>query len=506
MAEVVGSGIAVMTERAERFRSRRRMLESRAVPAPLSVFDDGLVQSLLSQDVDLGLIESVVLKEPDLEVTDEDVRRCLSDLDKSYSREKYRALFDGVKETLIDQSLGAAFRLSRADLMGSDRKFKYEDVKKDYGSGFDTTRERLKKERQNPDGTIPDAYNTGKDLGRDEVDLDHTVSKKELHDGMGLFMGTPEERKKAANDPANLHFTDKSNNRSKKSDPLEGWEASQPGKTDRRRTKPADKRARKRIEEEHSIGPGEIARRGMKDGLKVGARQGRQQALARLLSEVISAVFDEVKDVFENGWKGGKYDLKWLDVLKERLDRVMGDILAKWKDVAVAFGTGWLSGFLSATVTALLNMFVRTGKNIVRVIREGFMSIVNAIKVLLRPPDNMNLGEAAHEASKVFATGLAVTGGILAGEAIEEWLTGVPFADLLASVLGGLVSGLGSLFVVFMLDKLDLFGVSADERHAFIMGKLEDRMEGIAAELGLVEPQGSRLPPSLPPGAERLPR
>ena len=134
-------------------------------------------------------------------------------------------------------------------------------------------------------------------------------------------------------------------------------------------------------------------------------------------------------------------------------------------------------GLLSAISTAVINMFVRTSKNAVRLIREGFMSLMKAIKTLIFPPEGMTMNQAAHEASKVFATGLVVTGGILATESIATFINGIPFADTIAMVIGGLLSGLSSLFVVYLLDKLDLFGVNADERHEFIIGTLEPRID-----------------------------
>jgi len=88
----------------------------------------------------------------------------------------------------------------------------------------------------------------------------------------------------------------------------------------------------------------------------------------------------------------------------------------------MAFGTGALSGFLSAIITALINMFVRIGKNIVRLIREGFMSLMKAVKTLLFPPEGMSKKEAVHEATKVLATGIVITGGILATESISTML------------------------------------------------------------------------------------
>ena len=160
--------------------------------------------------------------------------------------------------------------------------------------------------------------------------------------------------------------------------------------------------------------------------------------------------------------------------------------------MAQAFATGALSGFLTSIITALLNMFIRTGKNMVRIIREGFMSLTNALKTLIFPPEGMTAKQAAHEATKILSTGLVITGGIMAGEAIATALGTIPFAGTISMVFTGLLSGLGSLFVVFMLDKLDMFGVNETERHEFIMGRLESRItvsiersETIIKELGL---------------------
>ncbi len=487
-----------MTERSERFRSRRARLDSQTGNILPPMADAKLVGDMLSQEIDWTLIDSVALKVPvfNHEVTGEEVTRCLSDLDEAFTQQKYDALFDGIKDTLIDQLLGRTLGLSRSGLMEADRKFeKYKDVKNDYSKGFYATRKGYKEDKIKADGMITDEY-TGRSHHPNEMDLDHIIPKKKLHK-KGGFMLDPDERAALGNDLGNLAFTHQSKNRSKGSGRLEDQ-----SNTDKRRTKPAQARAENAVKSH--ITTGLVVGRAAKDGVKVGTRQGLQQALALLVSELISAVFSEVKDVFERGWKGGDYSLRWLKILKKRLNRIKKHLLARWQDVAAAFGTSWLSGFLSAIMTALLNMFVRTGRSVVRIIREGFLSIMKAINVLLRPPEGMSLREAAHEASKVFTAGLVVTGGILAGEAIAQSLPPpLGFGDVLASVLGGLISGLGSLFVVFMLDKLDLFGVAFDERHTFIMGALEDRISGatrkiedIAAESGLIGSVRSHAEPS----------
>ena len=469
-----------MTKRVERFRSRRARLDSRVGDLPPPIADAELVQGMLSQEIDWSLIDSISLKVPvfnDVVVTDEEVTRCLSDLDSAFTRQKYDALFEGVKDTLIDQLL-RPFKLSRSDLMEIDRQFVLGDVQRDYRRGSGSTRKLMMAKATNPDGTIKDRYTGESHDPTEKMEMDHWMPIKELHD-QGGFMLDSGEKEALGNDPKNLAITTRSNNRKK------GARSPKDLDHDKRRTRHIGN-----VEDQIPKGL-DFARRAAKDGVKTGNMQGLQQAVALLVSELISAVFAEVKDVFENGWKDKKYDASWLEILRKRLKRIGRHLLNRWKNVAEAFGTGWLSGFLSAIITALINMFVRTSKNVVRIIREGFLSIMKAIKVLLFPPEGMNLHQAAHEATKVFATGLVVTGGILAGDHIANLLP--MFGDVLGPILGGLISGLGSLFVVFMLDKLDLFGVNFDERHAFIMGSLEGRISEITREIEDMAAESERI-------------
>ena len=476
-----------MTERSERFRARRAKLESgdgNAVP-PLA--DAELVGNMLSQAIDWAQIDSVSAKPPvfDYEVTDEEVAQCLLDLDQALTRQKYDALFDGIKDTLIDQLLGP-LHLSRSELGEADRDFRYKG--EEYRSS--TTRKSQMKKKSTEDGKVPNEYTAGKMLTPEQAEVDHVISLHELHHDRGGFMGTAEEKKKWGNDPDNLVFTDRSFNRSKGDKPL---------KVDNPEKHAAQERAERSVSAK--ITKGFVAKRAASDGVKAGTLQAKQQLLALLISELISAVFFEVKDALttlDRGRKSGSDNLTWSDNLNtwlmsltKRLDRVKSRLLSRWRDLAAALGTGWLSGFFSNTiipvvlytVKAVRDRFVKIGYNLVRIIREGFLSIMKAIAVLLNPPEGMSPREAAHEASKVLTTGLVVTGGVLAGEAIANVWSGFPFGNIFASVLGGLISGLGSLFVVFMLDKLDLFGVVLEERHAFIMGSLEGRISEATIEI-----------------------
>ena len=137
--------------------------------------------------------------------------------------------------------------------------------------------------------------------------------------------------------------------------------------------------------------------------------------------------------------------------------------------------------FLSNLVTVIINMFVKTGKNIVRMIREGFFSIVRAIKLMCCPPAGMSFKQAAHEASKIIASGIVIIGGVALEEYVDKMIKLVPLlefiSDILTSVVIGTVTAICTTLVVYMIDKIDFFGVNHDERHAFVMKQLEASMD-----------------------------
>lgn len=215
-----------------------------------------------------------------------------------------------------------------------------------------------------------------------------------------------------------------------------------------------------------------------KTGIKEGAKFGLQQCIGLVLKELTEGIFDEISDIYHHGFNGqNKINASFFAVLKERLLRIGNRILLKWKDVVKAFGEGFFSGFLSNIVTVVINMFVTTGKRVVRIIREGLYSLLKALKLLFFPPENLNFREAAHEATKLIVAGLAITGGIILEEYLEVLTNTIPFADTISMVLVGITTGLSTSLLVFLLDKLDLFGVNQDKQHDFIVQELDKMID-----------------------------
>ena len=187
------------------------------------------------------------------------------------------------------------------------------------------------------------------------------------------------------------------------------------------------------------------------------SKMGMQQAIGLVMTEFFTALFDEIIDIYKNGFSNGFEDEKFFTILKERLIRIGNKIKEKWKEAAIAFKDGFISGFISNLVTVAINMFVTTSKKVARIIREGIFSLFRAVKMLVFPPENMTYEDAMHEAKKLLATGVLISMGVLAEESVEKLISTVPillpYANTLAVIFIGTLTGLSVTMTAYYLDK-----------------------------------------------------
>jgi len=359
----------------------------------------------------------------------------------------------------------------------------YDRTKYEKGN-FKIGREKVKKQ-----DTIIDAY-TGKEL-KNGFHYDHVVSAKEINDDPKnyLFMSESERIAMATHDK-NLKPTAPGLNTSKNDKNLKVWENeqatyspkgvtnSQKYGTDKNKTSKIDKEARNYIKKTQLRN--QINKQGkelVSTGVNQGLMQGSSQAIGVLLSEFTESVFFEIKDIMKYGFKNGNLDTTFIEVLKFRLNRIKNRILDKWKDAIIVFKDGLISGFLSNLVTTIINSFKTTSKKIVRIIREGFSSLCKALKLLLNPPKEMTMKEVLHEASKLFAVALVTSGGILIEEHISKYMDKIPFGDKITSVIMGIITGITTVVVVYMIDKLVLLGVNRKKIIEYTNNELDIRIE-----------------------------
>jgi hypothetical protein len=93
----------------------------------------------------------------------------------------------------------------------------------------------------------------------------------------------------------------------------------------------------------------------------------------------------------------------------------------------------------------------------------------------------MDSARAAHEASKIIATGIVIAGGISLEQEIDKLIKISvilePLSDIITAVITGALTGIATTFIVYLIDKMDLLKVNSNERHEIIMNQLEGNLE-----------------------------
>lgn len=207
----------------------------------------------------------------------------------------------------------------------------------------------------------------------------------------------------------------------------------------------------------------ELAISGGKDALKMAA----YSAIGMILKDVAQAVIIEIRTTLEN--KGNESFKEIFERFKTRMLKVWEDIKLKWKDILSNSLEAGVTAFLSNIVVFVINFFATTLKRIVSIIRAGFVSLCQAVKMLANPPKDMPKDEVTFAALKMLATGLigAVSMGLTEGLATLMKATPglnaifaipIPFSvesvgDALTVCLTAILGGVLSTVTIYYMDK-----------------------------------------------------
>ncbi|QKF67817.1 hypothetical protein AVENP_2289 [Arcobacter venerupis] len=502
-------------DRVDRFKKRKKIIESISV---YETIDKELVNEFLNSEVDENKVEQAYKNidehydfKYNFTVSKNEAKEFLEQFKKDFNQERFDKLIIDCRKEVIN-SIVTPFGLGKIvaayDKVGGnvdtvhnvrDGIYATEDEQKAYENRGEYNSDVYHKDinyininkkysKSRKDGNAVD-YMTDKKLNQNESnDLDHIKSAKEIHDDAGRILAQI-DGKVLANTETNLKPTTSTNNRSKKAYDMQTFlnkkderikkidelkskidlspqeqnelrKLEELSKIDNKKALESDEIARKEIDKKINkeyYTSGKFAKATTVAGLNEGSKMGMQQAIGLVMTEFFTALFDEILDIYKNGFSNGFEDDRFFMVLKERLKNIALKIQAKWKDVAIAFKDGFLSGFISSLVTTAINMFVTTGKRVVRIIREGIYSLFRAVKMLIFPPENMTYEEAMHEAKKVVASGLIISLGVIAEQYIDTLIKGSvvlePFSDILTTIFVGAITGLAVTMTVYYIDK-----------------------------------------------------
>lgn len=363
-------------------------------------------------------------------------------------------------------------------------------------SDYEKNFRKMRRARLRIPDEIIDAY-TGRTLPRDgRMHLDHVRAAKRIHSDDTLRLATnADDRNRIANHNDNIVPTHCILNQSKKDSDLKDWRDAKTdgvrsnGKrfgVDDARADAIYERAEKRYGAQKTAAVAKhFAGRVGQESSIAAARMGLQQSVGLLLAELATTVFDEIRDIAANGFKGGTLDRTFMDALTERFTHIGQRLLARWADIVAAFKNGAIAGLLSTIFTMLINAIQTTLRSLVRIIREGGLSLLRAIKLLLNPPAGMSANQVSHEASKIILAGVAIVGGVALEEAVSKWVggLGIPLAGPVTAAVVGIGTGLVTMLGVYMIDKIDLFGAVAQERQDHVLDMLTKKFNDAATDI-----------------------
>jgi AcrR family transcriptional regulator len=287
------------------------------------------------------------------------------------------------------------------------------------------------------------------------AELDHTIPVKDIH-GQGGWMKDKAGRTKLSSTEENLSFTTHQTNRAK-SDKAPEEALNEAQGFDKARIDPIVEKAKEAIAQELPTTSERLQYHGKElatEGTKDAGRNAMRQALGILLHEFVNGSFIEIKALLTD--RIGQENL--IDRLVQSLKRVMDRVLAKLKAALDAALEGGIQGFVSNLLTFLINNLITTSKKLVTIIRDSIQGLWRAIKLVFNPPEGVSALEITREVTKILAAIVTTGLGMLLEESVKGFIVSIavlaPIADVLATALTAIMTGITGSLIVYAIDRL----------------------------------------------------
>lgn len=302
-----------------------------------------------------------------------------------------------------------------------------------------------------------------------QAELDHVVSAKEIHEDRGRVLARI-DGKDLANSPDNLRYTNaalNNNMRDKSAKEYIKWCEQNPDKVNwcGKKGEPLPEEVKAKLLSEYNRAKGAYDAKLRRTyytsvafrrdlayaATNVSLRMGVRQALGFVFTEMWFAVKENIGKLDEQN-----ADLRaYLESIAQGIKQGYENAKQKYPELFSKFINGAVTGALSSITTTLCNIFFTTAKNTVRVIRQCYASLVEALKVLFINPDDYEFGDRMRAVVKILSVGASTVVGVLVNEAVAQ----VPIAtlgitgDALPTFCGVFVTGIMSCTLLLYLDR-----------------------------------------------------
>lgn len=307
-------------------------------------------------------------------------------------------------------------------------------------------------------GSLRDGY-TGKVFKKNEsFDVEHVISSKSIHEDPGRVLAKM-QGEDLANMKENLVATTPSINRPKKEKDVETFLST--AKNINKRTsdniKKKEEEARAaieaRINAEYYTSADFLCSAG-----EAAAKRGFQVGLRQAIGFCVTEIWISIKDVFKKSRRAFSSAKAFFKAIAIGIKNGLINCKNNLKALFDQFKDGALAGIMSSITTTLCNIFFTTYKIATKIIRQAWTSLVEAVKILVINPDQLQLGDKLLAASKVIATGASIIFGTLISYLIDNSIIGqIPtLGSIISTFCGAFVTGILSCSLLYLLDTLPI--------------------------------------------------
>lgn len=193
------------------------------------------------------------------------------------------------------------------------------------------------------------------------------------------------------------------------------------------------------------------------------ANQAKSKAIGDLIILAIKPLFFEIMDIVKNGVNHGLDADSFSSALKLRFKRVINfykkEIMPFIKDAAKDFFDNIVTNFFTALGGIIISLLTKSLSMIV----NGFKSIVEAVRIAFSSDPNYTPARKGDAILKLLSTTVITLVIEYFNNQIMAFLKGTPF-DFISDIATIMLSGIASTFVVYFLDKIDLFSTKNEKQ------------------------------------------
>lgn len=222
------------------------------------------------------------------------------------------------------------------------------------------------------------------------------------------------------------------------------------------------------------------------DAGKASSKQSMNQGLGEIIILILKPVSFEIMDMFESGLIGDTGCSSKLGALSFRLKRAFKYVMVNIKKVGLKSLTNAFQDFAKMLFNAIVDMFVGIFKKSFKIIVEGFSAIVESFKVIM--DKNKSAAEKGDAILKIVATTVVTFLSFAFEEQLKTFIGGIPLiGSTLAEFASVLLSSLGSVLVVYLIDQADFFSLKDEKRRQRVQEVFDERIAQIKENTDIFE-------------------